>query len=245
MLKEMIKNIRGKWHKDLYRELEAKCKNLYRELETKYESLAEMMMFLIKQSSQSEEELSLLWDMYGSDKGSTFRKNVHTYTNTYHSLFSPIRNEVKAVFECGIFRGASLRAWRDYFRNAIIIGGDIDANSLYEDVRIHTALLDQMDPNKIELFFLHSYQVYPDKFDIIIDDGCHIYEATICLFENSIKNLKSNGIYIIEDMLEECFSKYKEYFKKYIDKNEITVEYKIMSGLNGDPHNNLIIIRKG
>jgi hypothetical protein len=99
-----------------------------------------------------------------------------------------------------------------------------------------------MDPEKITSFFALLSPKYPSQFDIIIDDGCHIYEATICLFENSIKHLNQNGIYIIEDMLEEYFPKYKEYFRKY--ENKISVEYKTMSEINGDPHNNLIIIRK-
>jgi SAM-dependent methyltransferase len=137
-----------------------------------------------------------------------------------------------------------LRAWRDYFKNAVIIGGDIDENLLFEEDRIHTALLDQMDPSKIELFFALLPPKYPDQFDIIIDDGCHIYEATICLFENSFQHMKPNGIYIIEDMAEEHFQKYRQYFEKHIEENHITIEYQNMVNINADPHNNLIIIRK-
>lgn len=33
-----------------------------------------------------------------------------------------------------------------------------------------------------------------------LDDGLHTFEAAIILFENSIKYLKFNGIYIIEDV---------------------------------------------
>jgi SAM-dependent methyltransferase len=193
---------------------------------------------------KQEYELALLFDMYDSDKGSVYKKKVHTYADTYHALFSPLRHEVTAVFECGVFRGGSLRAWRDYFPNAAIIAGDINAGFLFDEERIHTALLDQMSPDSIGSFFSALAPKYPDKFDIMIDDGCHIYEATLCLFENAIKYLKPNGLYIIEDMLEKYFSSYRDFFKKYIDREEITVEYKVMSQKTGDPHNNLIIIRK-
>jgi SAM-dependent methyltransferase len=188
-------------------------------------------------------ELAFLFDTYNSDKDSICRI-VHTYADTYHSLFSPIRNEIKAVFECGVFKGGSLRAWRDYFQNAVIIAGDIDKSTLFEEDRIHTALLDQMNNDSIAEFFTSLAPKYPDMFDIMIDDGCHIYEATTCLFEQALKYLKPNGIYIIEDMLEKYFPAYKDFFKSYIDKGEIEVEYKNLVSRTNDPHNNLIIIRK-
>ena len=34
--------------------------------------------------------------------------------------------------------GASLRAWRDYFENALIYGADIDKNILFKENRINT-----------------------------------------------------------------------------------------------------------
>jgi SAM-dependent methyltransferase len=235
VIRKWVKKFRQKWHSDLYRE--------FSEVDEKVMLLMNLMKPIYY--NNPEEELSFLFDMYGSDKGSKFgKKGAHTYTNTYHLLFSPIRDEVKAVFECGIFRGASLRAWRDYFKNAVIVGGDINENSLFEDVRIHTGLLDQMNPESVEIFFSSLAPRYPNDFDIIIDDGYHIYEAAVCLFEKGINHLKPNGIYVIEDMFEEYFPRYKEHFRKYVEEKKITVEYKIMSNVNGDPQNNLIIIRK-
>jgi 23S rRNA U2552 (ribose-2'-O)-methylase RlmE/FtsJ len=240
MVKKLVKRFRKLWHKDLLLEM--------KEMKRQFNDLNEKTMFLMKQAynGKPEDELSFLFDFYGSDKGSIYRyrKNVHTYTDTYHSLFSPVRDKVKAVFECGIFRGASLRVWRDYFSKAMIIGGDIDETSLFEDVRIHTDILDQMNPKIIKMFLSSLEPKYPNNFDIIIDDGCHIYEATLCLFENSIDFLKPDGIYVIEDMLEKHFQEYKEYFRKYVDENKIMVEYKIMSNITGDPHNTNLFITK-
>jgi SAM-dependent methyltransferase len=251
MMKKILKEIRSKWHSDLvvqYNELRNQnneLKNQNNVLITQCNDLNYKIMALMKQilPGKPEDELSFLFDMYGSDKGSIHKKTVHTYTETYHTLFSPMRNEVKAVFECGIYRGASLRAWRDYFKYATIIGGDINENSLFEEPGIHTALLDQMDAKSIKQFFILLSPNYPVDFDIIVDDGCHIYEATLCLFENSINHLKPNGIYIIEDMLDEYFPEYEEYFKKYHEE-KIKVEFKRMSHITGNPHNNLIVIHK-
>lgn len=258
MVRKLVKKVREKWHNDLtvqYITLKNQCIDLEKQnidlkqkcvdLKGHYNDLNMKIMALMKHvlSGKPEDELSFLFDVYGSDKG-LMHNNVHPFTTSYHSLFSSIRGEIKAVFECGIFNEASLRTWRDYFENAIIIGGDINEATLFEENRIHTARLDQFDAKGIKDFFFSLSPNYPTNFDIIIDDGCHIYEATICLFENSIDHLKPNGIYVIEDMEEKYFSRYKEYFKKYSEKNEIRVEYKAMSNITGNPNNNLIVIHK-
>ena len=241
ILKKLIKNIRKKWHNDLHHEMNVR-----------YHDLNEKLMFLINKSSfgKDENELSFLCDMYGSNKGSTYKKfahsiesPVHTYTDTYLKIFSPIRDEVKAVFECGIYRGASLRVWRDYFKNAVIIGGDIN-NHYLKNKNIYTAMLDQLDTKKIKTFFESLKSKYPNSFDIMIDDGCHTYEANTCLFENSFHYLKQNGIYVIEDAREKDLSRYKDYFQRYASENKVKVEYKFLSTENGITNDNLIIIKK-
>jgi len=188
MLSHIVRIIRKFWHKDISFEL--------KEIEKYLVNLNYKLAFLMEKNlvkiQNSELELSLLFDKYYSDKGSICNPTVHTYTETYHRLFSPIRNEVKAVFECGIFKGASLRAWRDYFTNAIIIGGDLNSDFLFEELRIHTALLNQLDPDGIKTFFKNLAPGYPDQFDVMIDDGCHTYKAAICLFENAFQYLKMN-----------------------------------------------------
>jgi hypothetical protein len=40
-----------------------------------------------------------------------------------------------------------------------------------------------------------------EKFDIIIEDGLHEFNANVCFFENSIHKLKQNGYFIIEDII--------------------------------------------
>ena len=52
-------------------------------------------------------------------------------------------------------------------------------------------------------------------FDLIIDDGCHQFEGTINFFINSIKFLRPNGFYIIEDI----FIKTKKILDFFIKKN--------------------------
>ena len=52
------------------------------------------------------------------------------------------------------------------------------------------------------------------KFDIILEDGLHEYNANICCFENSIEFLENDGVYIIEDVFYKDQKKFLNYFKK-------------------------------
>jgi hypothetical protein len=105
--------------------------------------------------------------------------------------------------------GASLRAWRDYFPNAIVIGADIDSEILFSENRIKTYYLDQTSPKSINKFWKNLNLT---DFDIVIDDGLHLFEAGKTLFENSFQYLKEGGTYIIEDVLISDKPKYIQYF---------------------------------
>jgi|LakMenE01Jun11ns_1017448.scaffolds.fasta_scaffold9866223_2 hypothetical protein len=204
-------------------------------------------------------DLARYCDIYGSDKGELKKEGhpypwpSHTYTDVYSRLFSYRRNEVNKIFECGIgtnnpnlissmgasgMPGASLRVWRDYFPNAIVIGADIDNDVLFEENRIKTFYIDQTNPNTIETFW---NLLNLSDFDIIIDDGLHTFEAGKILFENSINYLDSNGYYIIEDVQLENSLKFKEYFK---DKGYLVDYVHLYRPLTKLNDNCLIIIRK-
>jgi len=247
-----------KMNKDLAQEI----KNLTQEnnnLQT--EDIYKVNTLLSISNKTKKNEISVLCDLYGSDKGSLFR-NVHTYTDLYQELFYPIKDNVKAVLESGIGRinpsvknnlsfypnpGASLKVWRDYFTNAVIIGGDINYEALketeYNEERIYTGFLDQMSPLVIKRFFEYFVSKYTDSFDIIIDNGLHTAEAAICLFENTIRYLKKDGFYIIEDMhTVKDIPVLKEYFNNCELKDKINVKYELLDKVSLDNDNNLVII---
>ena len=66
--------------------------------------------------------------------------------------------------------GASLRMWRDYFYNANIYGADIDKGILFNEDRINTYFVDQLDSETIKSMWNN---IGLKDFDIIIDDGLH------------------------------------------------------------------------
>lgn len=210
-------------------------------------------------AKDSRDDVSRLCDVYGSDKGEIKKSGhpypwlSHTYADFYSRLFSHCRNSVRKVFECGLGTnnpdlpstmgvsgkpGASLRVWRAFFPNAIIYGADIDKDILFDEERIKTYYIDQLDPAAIKSFWKATGE---SDFDFMIDDGLHTFEAGSTLFTHSVDKLSELGIYIIEDVLPSDLLRYVEFFK---DK-EYVVEFVTLLRPSlplGD--NSLVVIRK-
>lgn len=146
---------------------------------------------------------------YGTDK------SLSGYTNTYQSIFSPIKEKVTSVLEIGlgtlnpeipssfagnanIFehykQGGSLRVWKDFFENAQVYGIDIAKDCMFEEDRIKTFLFDSSHKDYCD-FYLKDL-----KFDIIIDDGNHDPQYQIKTLNNLFRRLKDGGFYVIEDL---------------------------------------------
>ena len=190
----------------------------------------------------------------GSDKGN----GHHNYTIIYESIFSYLhkKEEIK-IFELGLgtnntsfksnmgvhgIPGASLRGWKQYFKNSCVYGADIDSNILFEENKIKTFFCDQTDKKSIS--YLWDQEILKEiKFDVIIDDGLHEYDANICFLENSYYKLKDDGLYIIEDVGFENVPKFVSYFNKKIDfyKNW---SFLYIPNKRNDNDNNLIILYK-
>ena len=210
--------------------------------------------------SNSNNLLCELSQKYGSDKGwllenydkSPFEWAPHTYTSFYYSIFDFNRENTKLVFECGIGTnkvglkssmgsigkpGASLRMWKDYFPNANIYGADIDRDILFNEDRINTYYVDQLNTESIKSMWK---DIGLNNFDIIIDDGLHEVNANLNFFFNSFDKLKKNGIYVIEDVKLYDISKLYNKLKKF--SPEIIVLNSKISKAYID--NNLIIVRK-
>lgn len=214
----------------------------------------------------NDNDLSKLCEFYGTDKGYVnFDKKTpygwkpHTYSIYYNTLFSHCRENIKLLFECGIGSnniniesnmstagkpGASLRVWKDYFPNAMIIGADIDERILFEEDRIKTFHVDQLKQSSIKEMWLN---INKNNFDIIIDDGLHSLEAGITFFYNSFEKLKKGGIYIIEDVdlkyLNELKNNLKEFNPEIIILSNEYFDQNIINKQNLND-NNLIVIRK-
>jgi len=156
------------------------------------------------------DNLHKLIEKYGSDK------NVSNYTDSYLRFFEPLKDKKLNILEIGLgtiipgakssmhdwktaqvqdYRpGASLRVWQDFFKNAMVYGGDIQEDTQFTDDRIKTFLFNSQ--NGIE-----CNQTLKDlTFDIIIDDGDHDAISQIKTLYNLIHRVNPKGFYIIEDV---------------------------------------------
>ena len=201
------------------------------------------MAFNIKQDHLA---LCKLMAKYGSDKGSPAGVcgiAVHNYSAYYHALFGQHRNDVTRVFELGILGGASVRAWRDYFPNATIFGGDYKRECLIQEDRIRSFLVDQTSPTSI-VDLWYSNQDLQDPIDIIVDDALHEPHANITFFENSFHKLREGGVYIIEDL--PVVGPYRHLEDKW--RKEFAIGDVAIIKLphpEGRPDNNLMVIERG
>jgi SAM-dependent methyltransferase len=170
-----------------------------------------------------------------SDKGSiNITSSWHNYTTFYYSIFKDIREKSLRIFELGLGTnnvnvpsnmgpngrpGASLFGWSEFFPNSDIFGADIDTGILFTTDKIKTFYCDQTNPYIIK--YMWNQPQLQENFDIIIEDGLHTFHANVCFFENSIHKLKTNGYFIIEDILiheEQLFvNKMKEWELQYTD----------------------------
>lgn len=200
-------------------------RELIRKIKYNFKFLNKQDQVLLNYTTNSSvnSKLTELMNYYGSDKGG--KNNHHNYSDYYSEIFFNKRKDVKNFLEIGLGTNnvnlasnmgedgvplASLKAWRDYFENANIYGADIDKEILKNDYRIKTFFVDQTNPATISLMFKN---IGVSKFDVILEDGLHEYNANICFFENSISFLSDNGIYIIEDVYFKDKIKFINYFK--------------------------------
>jgi hypothetical protein len=140
--------------------------------------------------------LNELSSSYATDKNQTYTY-AHGYTKTYEEYFTPLQHTAKNVLEIGVQSGESLRLWQDFFVNAQIYGIDIDPNcQRFNSERQHIFIGHQRDVNFLNIVA----ESIKEPIDIIIDDGSHLMEDYLVSFEILFPKLKSEGLYIIEDI---------------------------------------------
>jgi hypothetical protein len=119
----------------------------------------------------------------------------HGYIPFYETFFAG--REFTRIAEFGVYKGNSIRWLLERFPNSKIFGADLFLTFQSEwptDARFEFTQLDQGDPSQIADFLKQ------DQFDLIIEDGSHIPQHQINCLLAGLESLKSNGIYILEDI---------------------------------------------
>lgn len=94
--------------------------------------------------------------------------------------------------------GASLYSFKEHLSNSNIYGCDIDKDILFQEDRIKTCYVDQLDSDSFNEI---SNKFGDIKFDLIIDDGLHSIGANLNTLLYALKNLNDKGWIVIEDII--------------------------------------------
>ncbi|MFN3213085.1 MAG: hypothetical protein ACE37M_08270 [Henriciella sp.] len=181
---------------------------------------------------------------------------AHNYTQVYHEILSPFRHSKLAFAEIGIGTpnqdvpsamadsysfGASLRGWRQYLRNSetIVNGGDIDPRVLFEEDRIKTNYINQLNPVQIAAYLKDSDLA--SGIDFILDDGLHEFRSNLCLLSTVWPYIKQNGLYLIEDMSDKTFKLLVEMISS-LSLGADCAGFELPSPIKSD--NRIIVIQK-
>ena len=151
------------------------------------------------------------FDRHGCDKGSR-----HGYERVYEPAFEPMRLEPIRLLEIGIYRGASLKVWVDYFPNAEIFGIDTFQRVQPKDIPIlnHPRVEWRQHDSTTPADFGH--------FDFIIDDGLHTHISQRKTFDNFMPYAK---MYFIEDVYAFSHMTEDEKLCKWLTHGHLNKEY--------------------
>jgi len=148
-------------------------------------------------------DLSQLGFEHGTDK--TVR--AHHYTGAYNGLMEVFRQEELEVVEIGVYGGASLRMWRDYFPKAQVWGVDNGRDARIEEIKAATGQkaggVPLPEEERIRLVFgdgtsEETLAQLPEEIDMVVDDGSHVPNDYIRTLELLFPRTKR--LYVIEDV---------------------------------------------
>ena len=192
------------------------------------EHIEYVMNSITVDSSECVSELCLICRNSGTDKTPYVlyeEGHRHPYTAPYSLLFETMRHKPIKFLEIGVYKGASLYAWRRYFEKARIYGFDIDKESMAEIMTMPDVTLDVVDAgtgSDLEAG-LTKHTADGELFDVILDDASHSPDHHKLLIPIALKYLKQGGILIIEDIYRDPDQNtYLDVIKSMIKQNLIS-----------------------
>ena len=141
----------------------------------------------------------------------------HHYFDIYTRYFERFRERPITMLEIGVFRGGSLRMWKEYFHpDSTIVGIDVDKSCQAHEIadrKVFVRIGSQADPT-----FLAKVNGEFGPFDIILDDGSHKTHHQIISFGALFRPaLKDDGCYMVEDV-------HTNYWIKHVDSPETFID---------------------
>lgn len=175
----------------------------------------------------SQDALSL--DSLGLECGTDKSSWQHNYLQFYEFYFGQFRTKRIKLLEIGVAGGASLRVWERYFQSATIIGADINPNAVrFQRDRVSIEIIDQSNVNDLNVLGTKH-----GPFDIILDDGSHMWEHQITTLRTMFPFLTDDGIYVVED-LQTNFGQLQKDFRGLADFSCVEYLKKLVDIRVGD-----------
>ncbi len=132
---------------------------------------------------------------YGTDKASKCVELAPCdYLRHYELFFQKFKDKKFTLLEFGVDKGCSLKTWKEYFKDANIVGVDWNKVDINED-RI-TVIEDDITSKEL----LKKIELLRGSLGIIIDDGNHAWGVQRTLFETYFPLLNSGGYFVVEDV---------------------------------------------
>ena len=132
----------------------------------------------------------------------TDKASEHSYDILYDDILSNYRNKEILLLEIGIWHGGSALLWQEYFPKGKLVFLDIESRVSESTWKLINK--DKFDFHLMDAFTDEGFEnvkaLYPNGFDIIIDDAPHTLESQIFTIQNYTKLLRKGGILVIEDI---------------------------------------------
>ena len=159
-------------------------------------------------ANDREEEIRALFEKHGSDKF------IHKYYKFYAHALSDARDIDILEFGLGTKNpafastmyfykqdadfdstpGSSLRAFRDFVADSRVFGVEIDKDILFEEDRITTQWVDQLQRSTVDAIFPGQ------EFDFVVIDGLHQITADVNSVLSILPRVRSGGTVVVEDV---------------------------------------------
>ena len=153
-----------------------------------------------QEQEQRKKTISELLAINGRSVHGTDKTTTHAYGDLYDTMFEPYRDTAKRVLEIGIWGGASIFAFAQFFEGAEIDGVDIDLSRILyglDQPRIRYHVADGCSPDTARMLREVGNR---RAFDLIVEDASHIPDHQVATLDAFAPSLAPGGLYVIEDI---------------------------------------------
>ena len=180
------------------------------------------------------------FNYYGTDKGTKVinpydKKSKsfigHGFAEFYEHYLKNFQHKKTNILEIGTWKGSSVASFYHYFKNSRIFCLDRNYKFKFKSKRINFFYCDTRQEEDIKKFEKFLENKNCNSFDLIIDDGSHIFSDILKNFKNFFTKINSGGHYVIEDFNH---SKYYPYLNDSENK-ELNIE-NILKNLKSKKH---------